>query len=61
MKEKEYTYRVRFRYDGVSAGTEIKLTEEEAIRINNEAPGVLERIPDAQPQKPAPKPTKEEP
>ena len=41
---KKETYRIRFRHAQWSAGDEIQLSEDEAIRLDNKAPGVLERI-----------------
>ena len=38
------TYRLTRRYKDWGAGREVELTEDEAIRLDNEAPGVLERI-----------------
>lgn len=57
---KEQRYRVRYRYNGVSAGTELELTEEEATQLNNEAPDVVELIGPAKPKQPAPKPKDED-
>lgn len=38
----EQTYRLTRRHGALAAGAEIKLSEAEAIQLNNEAPGVIE-------------------
>ena len=58
---KKFVYRVRYRYRAYHPGAEVELTEVEAIQLDNEAPGVVERVgPVLSPPKPAPKPVKDE-
>lgn len=56
------TYRFTRGYGKHAAGAEVELTEVEAIRLNNEAPGVLERVgrESPPPARPAAKPVVKE-
>lgn len=57
---KKQPYRVRFRAGAYAAGDIVELTQDEATRLENETPGLLELAPEAAPPKPAPKPAKDE-
>lgn len=56
---KKHIYRTQRRHGAWAAGAELHLTEIEAIQLENEAPGLLERLGEAptepQPTKPAPR------
>lgn len=52
---KQQRYRVRYRYRDYHPGAEVELTEDEAIRLNNEAPGVVEHVGPVLVKQPAPK------
>lgn len=60
---KKHTYTIRYRYRDYHPGATVELTEDEATRLDNEAPGVCERTGPAaaeHPPKPAPKVTAKE-
>lgn len=50
-----HTYRLTRRHGAHAAGAELRLTEDEAQQLDNEAPGVLEGPYTAVPAKEAPK------